>query len=162
VLVAPHRSLFAIDTFLVGSVGPQSFYQKSTTIINMDDQTILKVNLEDLPNNQKALIKQPTEDFREKCLLSYHRTRDSVVQKTPLPSVLLHGQSEDVEARTTAHLVHKTIHEAFTNHNKVLANTIGNVLKDLFIGVPVDQVGPAYSNGLNPSAVGSNIPSTSQ
>ena len=95
-------------------------------------------------------------------MLSYSRTCDSVVQKAPLPSVLLHGQSEDVEARTTAHLVHKTTHEAFTNHNKVLANTIGNVLKEVFFGAPVDQVGPAYFNGFNPSAVGNNIPGSSQ
>jgi hypothetical protein len=45
----------------------------------MDNQTILKVNLEDLPDDQKALIEQATEEFREKCLLSYSRTRDSVV-----------------------------------------------------------------------------------
>ena len=75
----------------------------------------------------------------------------------PTPSVLLHGQSEDVEARTTAHLVHKTVHEAFTNHNKVLAKVIGNVLKEIFFGAPVDQVGPTYSNGFNPSAVGNNV-----
>ena len=95
-------------------------------------------------------------------MLSYSRTRDSVVQKIPLPSILLHGQSEDVEARTTSHLVHMTIHEAFTNHSKVLANTIGNVLKEIFFGALVDQVGPAYSNGFNPSAVESNIPGSSQ
>jgi hypothetical protein len=128
----------------------------------MDNQTILKVNLEDLPDDQKALIKQAAEEFREKCLLSYSRTCDSVLQKAPLPSILLHGQSEDVEVRTTAHFVHKTIHEAFTNHNKVLANMIGNIMKAVFFGAPVDQVGPAYSNGLNPSVVGSNIPGTSQ
>jgi hypothetical protein len=109
----------------------------------MDNQMILKVNLEDLPNDQKALIEQATEEFREKCLLSYSRTHDLVVQKTSLPGVLLHGQSEDVEARTTAHLVHMTVHEGFTNHNKVLANTIGNVMKEVFFGAPVDQVGPA-------------------
>ena len=62
----------------------------------MDNQTILKVNLEDLSNDQKALIEQAAEEFGEKCLLCYSRTRDLVVQKTPLPSVLLHGQSEDV------------------------------------------------------------------
>ena len=88
--------------------------------------------------------------------------RDSVIQKTSLPSILQHGQSEDVEARTTAHLVHKTIHEAFANHNKVLANTIGNVLKEIFFGVPVDQVRPAYSNGFDPSAVGNNVPGSSK
>ena len=80
----------------------------------------------------------------------------------PTPSVLLHGQSEDVEARTTAHLVHKTVYEAFTNDNMVLDNTIGNVLKEIFFGAPVDQVGPAYSDSFNPSVVGSNIPGSSQ
>jgi hypothetical protein len=57
----------------------------------MDNQTILKVNLEDLLDEQRALINKTTEEFREKCLLSYSRTRNSVVQKTPLPRVLLHG-----------------------------------------------------------------------
>ena len=44
----------------------------------------------------------------------------------------------------------------------VLTNTVGNVLKEILFGAPVDQVGPAYSNGFSPSAVGSNIPGTSQ
>ena len=79
-----------------------------------------------------------------------------------MPSVLLDGQSEDVEARTTVHLVHKTVHEAFTNHNKVLANTMGNVLKEVFFRAPVDQVGPSYFNGYNPLGVRSSVPSSSQ
>jgi hypothetical protein len=62
----------------------------------------------------------------------------------------------------TTHLVHKTIHEAFTNHNKVLANTIDNILKEIFFGAPVDQVGPAYSNGFSPSAMGNNISGSNQ
>ena len=86
---------------------------------------------------------------------------DSDIQKTPLLSVLLHGQSEDIEARTTTHLVHKTVHEAFTNHNKVLANTIGNVLKEVFFGAPVNQVGLSYFNGYNPLAIGSSVPCSS-
>jgi hypothetical protein len=45
----------------------------------MDNQTILKVNLEDLHDSQKALIEQVVEDFRKKCLLSYSRTRDLVI-----------------------------------------------------------------------------------
>jgi hypothetical protein len=59
-------------------------------------------------------------------------------------------------------LVHNTIHKAFTNHNKVLANTIGNVLKEVFFGAPIDQVGPSYFNGYNPLAVGNSVPSSSQ
>jgi F0F1-type ATP synthase gamma subunit len=104
----------------------------------MDNEAILKINLEDLPDDQKTHIEQATEEVREKCLLSYSRMRNLVIQKTPLPSVLPHGQSEDVEARTTAHLVHKTIHEAFTNHNKVLTNIIDNVVTEVFFGAPVD------------------------
>jgi len=81
---------------------------------------------------------------------------DSVIQKTPLPRVLLHGQSgpnEEAEATIVVQMVHKTDHEAFTNHNQVLANTIGDVMKDVFFGAPIDQEGPSYFNGCNPLAV---------
>ena len=99
------------------------------------NQVILNFNLEDLPDDQKALIEQAVKEFREKCLMSYSKTRDSVVQKTLLLRVLLHGRNdpnEEVEARIVAQMVHKTVHEAFTNHNQVLANTIGNVIKEVF------------------------------
>jgi hypothetical protein len=56
-------SLFAVDTKLGTPSG--------TTIVDMDNQMILKVNLNDLPGEQKALIEQATKEFREKCLLSY-------------------------------------------------------------------------------------------
>ena len=45
----------------------------------MDNEAILKVNLENMPNDQKALIERAAEEFYEKCLLSYSRTRDSVI-----------------------------------------------------------------------------------
>ena len=50
-----------------------------TIIVNMDNEAILKVNLEDLLDDQKALIDQAVEEFREKYLLSYNRTHDLVV-----------------------------------------------------------------------------------
>ena len=75
--------LFAINTLFGTPSG--------TTIVNMNNDTILEVNLEDLPDDQRALIDKATEEFREKYLLSYSKTRDSVIQKTPLPRVLLHG-----------------------------------------------------------------------
>ena len=70
--------------------------------------------------------------------------------------------NKEAEARIAAEMVHKTIHEAFTNHNQVLANTIGNVMKEVFFGLPVDQVGPSYFNGYNSSAVGSSVLSSNQ
>ena len=65
----------------------------------MNNDTILKINFEELPEDQQTLITKVAEEFREKCLLSYSKTYDSVVQKTPLPSVLLHGQSEEAKVR---------------------------------------------------------------
>jgi hypothetical protein len=50
-----------------------------TTIVNMNNEVILKVNLEDLPDDQKALVEQAAKAFREKCLLSYSRTHNLVV-----------------------------------------------------------------------------------
>jgi hypothetical protein len=44
----------------------------------------------------------------------------------------------------------------------VLVNTIGNVLKEVFFRALVDQVGPVYFNGFKPSAMGNNIPGSSQ
>jgi hypothetical protein len=63
--------------------------------------------------------------------------------------------------KIVAHLVHKIVHEAFINHNKVLANTIGNVMKEVFFRAPVDQVGPSYFNAYNSSAIGGSVPSSS-
>jgi hypothetical protein len=83
----------------------------------MNNDAILKVNFEELPEDQQTLITKAVEEFCEKCLLSYNRKCDSVVQKTPLPSVLLHGQSEETEVSVAAQLVLKTVHEDFTNHN---------------------------------------------
>ena len=59
-----YLSLSVIDTSLARLVGPQSFDQKSTTIVIMDNQTILKVNLEDLSDDQKALIEQAAEELK--------------------------------------------------------------------------------------------------
>jgi hypothetical protein len=59
-------------------------------------------------------------------------------------------------------MIHKTVNEVITNHNLTLANTVGNVMKIVFFGALVDQTGPTYFSGFNPSAVGSNVTSSSQ
>ena len=59
-------------------------------------------------------------------------------------------------------MIHKTVNEVITNHNHMLANMVGNVMKLVFFGALVDQTGPTYFNGFNPSDVGSNVTSSSQ
>ena len=44
---------------------------------NNDD--ILMVHYEDLPDGDKGIINEATEEFQKKCLLSYTKTRDNTI-----------------------------------------------------------------------------------
>ena len=64
-----------------------------------DNNDILMVHYKDLPGGDKCIISKATEEFQNKCLLSYTKTCDNtIVQKYPLPRVLLHRQTDTVEA----------------------------------------------------------------
>ena len=50
---------------------------------------ILMLHYEDLPDGDKGIISKAIEEFQNKCLLSYTKTRDNtIVQKFLLPRVL--------------------------------------------------------------------------
>ena len=91
------------------------------------------VPYEDLHDEDKNIIGKAIEEFQNKCLLSYTKTRDNkVVQKYLLPRVLLHGQSDTDEAkdrRFFVEAVNKSIHDAMSNHNEVFLNTFHNTMK---------------------------------
>ena len=93
-------------------------------------------------------------------MLSYTKTRDNkVVQKYPLPRVLLHGQTDADKAKDMhffIEAVNKSIHDAISNHNEVFLNTFHNTMKEVFYGFPVDQDGPAYYNIPHSSTQGTN------
>ena len=64
-----------------------------------NNNDILMVHYEDLPDRDKDVIGKAIEEFQNKCFLSYTKTRDNtIVQKFPLPRVLLHGQTDTTEA----------------------------------------------------------------
>ena len=108
------------------------------------------VPYEDLPDEDKDVIGKAIEEFQNKCLLSYTKTRDNkVVQKYPLPRVLMHGQSDTDEADDSHFIVesiNKSIHDAMLNHNTAFLNIFHNTMKEVFHRFPLDQVGPAYYN----------------
>lgn len=137
----------------------------SRLIIKMNSDAILNVQYEDLPEVDKQLLSKATEEFQDKCLMSYARMRDKIIQKNPLPRVLLHGQrdtDEEAKNKIVVELIHKSVHDALGSHNEVFLNTFRNIMKECFYGASVDQVGPSYFNAPHPSAVGSNKASTSQ
>ena len=116
------------------------------------------VPYEDLPDGDKDVISKAIEEFQNKCLLSYTKTRDNtIVQKYPLPRVLLHGQTDADEAedrRFFVEAINKSIHDAMLNYNEVFLNTFHNTMKEVFHGYPIDQVGPVYYNIPHPSIQG--------
>ena len=42
--------------------------------------------------------------------------------------------------------LHKIVHDAMANHNKIFMLTFSNIMMDVFTSFPVDQMGPAYFN----------------
>ena len=116
------------------------------------------VPYEDLPNEDKDVISKAIEEFQNKCLLSYTKTSDNkVVQKYPLPRVLLHGQSDTNEAedrRFFVEAVNKYVHDAILNHNTIFLNTFHNTMKEVFHGYPINQVGPVHYNIPHPLTQG--------
>jgi hypothetical protein len=130
-----------------------------------NNRDILMMPYEDLPVLDKDIISKAIEEFQNKCLLSYTMTRDNkVVQKYPLPRVLMHGQLDTDEANDRLFFmdtVNKYVHDAMLNHNTAFLNTFHNTIKEVFHGYPIDQVGSAYFNIPHPSTQGTNQADTS-
>ena len=133
-----------------------------TTIIMVahNNRDILIVPYEDLPDEDKDVIGKAIEEFQNKCLLSYTKTRDNtIVQKFPLPRVLLHRQMDMNEAkdrRFFKEVVDKSIRDAMSSHNEAFMDVFHNVLKEAIHGFLVGQGGSAYYNILDPSTQGTN------
>ena len=61
----------------------------------MDNDQVLNVAMDDLPEDLKTLVETAIEEYRNKCLLCFTKTRDqAVIQKTRLPRTLLDGQRD--------------------------------------------------------------------
>ena len=61
-------------------------------MVTYNNNDILMVSYEDLPDGDKDVITKAIEEFQNKYLLSYTKIHDNkIVQKYPLPRVMLHG-----------------------------------------------------------------------
>ena len=130
-----------------------------------NNNDIFMLHYEDLPDGDKGAISKAIEDFQSKCLLSYTKRRDNIiVPKYPLPRVLLHGQTDTVEAedrRFFVEVVDKSIRDAISSHNEVFMDIFHNAIREAIHGFPVGQGGLAYYNILDPSTQGTNQVGTS-
>ena len=123
------------------------------------------VHYEDLPDGDKDVISKAIEEFQNKSLLSYTKTRDNtIVQKFPLLRVLLHRQTDTTEAEDRyffKEVVDKSIRDAMSSHNEAFVDVFHNVMKEAIHGFPVGQGGLIYYNIPDPSTQGTNQVGTS-
>ena len=110
-------------------------------------------------------IRIPSTKLQKKCLMSYTKTRDSIIiQKFPLPRVLLHGQIYIVEAedmRFFAEAIDKSVRDALSSRNEAFVDAFHNAMKEAIHGIPVGQVGSTCYNILDPSTQRTNQVGTS-
>jgi len=71
--------------------------------------------------------------------LSYTKTCDNtIVQKFPLPRVLLHGQTDTVEAedrRFFEETIDKSVHDALSSRNEAFVDAFHNAMKEAIHGI---------------------------
>ena len=130
-----------------------------------NNNDILMVHYEDLPDGDKDVIGKAIEEFQNKCLLSYTKTRDNtIVQKFSLPRVLLHGQIDTVEVEDRhffTEVIDKSIHDAISSRNEAFVDAFHNAMKETIHGIPVSQVGSTCYNIPDPLTQGTNQVDTS-
>ena len=100
---------------------------------------------EDLLDGDKGIISKATEEFQNKCLLSYTKTRDNtIIQKFPLPRVLLHGQTnttEDEDRHFFKEVVDKSVRDAISSHNEAFLDIFHNAMREAIHGFQLVKVG---------------------
>ena len=119
-----------------------------------NNDNILMVYYEDLLDEDKDTMNKATEEFQKKYLLSYTKTRDStIIQKFLLPRILLHGQTDTVEAEDMhffMETIDKSVRDAISSRNEAFIDVFHNAMKEAIHGIPVGQVGSTYYNILDP------------
>lgn len=85
------------------------------TMSDMSDEPATNVTFDELSKEQQQTIDKLAEEYRVKCLESFSKTRNKVIQKVPLPKVLVSGEGDkDTEAdrKMFQDAVHEAVHHA--------------------------------------------------
>ena len=127
---------------------------------------ILMIHYEDLPDGDKDVIGKAIEEFQSKCLLSYTKTCDNtIVQKFPVPRVLLHRQTDTTEAKDRCFFteaIDKSVRDAISSCNEAFVDAFHNAMKEVIHGILVDQVGSTCYNIPDPLTQGTKQVGTSR
>lgn len=79
---------------------------------------VIKLTYDELTQEHMDIVEKLMEEFQYKCLESFGKVRNKVIQKSPLPMVSsFGGEAQDTEAykRMFQDVVHEAVHEALIN-----------------------------------------------
>jgi len=103
---------------------------------NMENENMLNITLDELPDSLNELVKTTVNQYQEKCLLSFRRTRDKkVYEKTLFQRVILEGERDptvQIQHQAMSETISKAMASTLANHNKILLNGITNAIKEAF------------------------------
>jgi len=114
----------------------------------MDNENMLNVTLDELPDSLKELVHTAMNQYQDKSFLSFNRTRDKkVYQKTLFPRVILEGERDpniQIQHQAISETISKAMTSTLANHNEILLNGITNAIKEAF-NLDIQSRGPTYS-----------------
>jgi len=114
----------------------------------MENENVLNVTLDELLDLLKELVETAVNQYQEKCLLSFSRTRDKkVYQKTLFPRVILEEERDptvQLQHQAMSETISKAMASTLANHNEILLNGITNAIKEPF-NLDIQNRGPTYS-----------------
>jgi len=114
----------------------------------MKNENVLNVTLDELSDSRNELVETAVNQYQEKCLHSFRRTRDKkVYQKTLFPRVILEGEPDptvQLQHQAMSETISKAMASTLANHNEILLNGITNAIKEAF-NSDIQNRGPTYS-----------------
>ena len=100
------------------------------------NSNILAVTIEELSEEDQALINKACDQLKEKCLMLFGRTRDKVIQKIDFLRVLMSREMDEgkqADKKSLVDALHKLVHDAMANH-KLFLFTFSNNMMDIIAG----------------------------
>ena len=104
----------------------------------------IPIDKDKLKEEQKAELKDATDAYEQRCLLSYSTNRSGeIIKKYDFPTLPPYDESQNEDR--VIHLMNQAIGQAFMSHAPIMANSVHNVvLKTLQERGSLGFMGPAY------------------
>jgi hypothetical protein len=107
-----------------------------------DIQAVMVVTFNELFSEQQLQLKEATDQFQQKCLMSFSKNRSGVLfLRTDMPRILMPGESDATSAAEKQEafaMIQQTMEEIMARDNTTFLNSIRQMMVGVF-GTSVDK-----------------------